>query len=244
MKKFIALIFALVLCIALALPVFAQNATLLIDDANLLTSSEEAELSSYLQNKSASAKADIVVLTVDSIGALSPEKFAQDYYIDNDYGYGEDYDGVLLLISMANRDVYVLTCGKAEEKVNESSVRKTITSDLSAGKYFSAFKTFADEIEDEMTAPPVSFVWIPLSLAIGFVVALIISSSMKSSMKSVRFQSNAASYVRNNSLEINQSQDRFLYMHIDRVPKPKQQSSGSTRSGGSGHSFGGSGGKF
>lgn len=254
MKKIIILLISAVLCLCMVIPVFAEeeltvasyDAPLLVDDADLLTDDQEESLLAYLQEKSDAANADIVIYTMNALTDATPEEQAQNLYIANNYGRGETYDGAMLLIAMESRDVYVLTCGSVEERINESSVRSTVTPDLSDGYFYSAFQSFASEIERGMNAPLVSFTWIPISLGIGFLISLIITSSMKSTMKSVAMKSDATGYVRSNSLVINQSQDRFLYMHLDRVPRPKQTTSsgGGYRGGGGSHSFGGSGGKF
>ena len=52
----------------------------LVDEADLLTPAEEAELVAKLDSISKRQQFDIVVLTVNSIGGKSPDAFADDYY--------------------------------------------------------------------------------------------------------------------------------------------------------------------
>ncbi|MCQ2419021.1 MAG: TPM domain-containing protein [Clostridia bacterium] len=239
MKRLFLLLLSVLLCLSLAAPVFATEPDdaydnqLLIDDADLFSDSEEKELNDYLYQMSRSANAEFVVLTVDSIGSVSADDFANEYYDDHDYGYGEDRDGVILLIAMESRDVCVSTNGNTYNRIKPQKIRNKITPYLSDGDYYYAVEKYAALCEEKMTAPLVSFRCIPISLLIGFLISLIITSAMKGSMKSVTKQFNATSYVRDQSMQLSQSQDTFLYMHLDRVPKPTQ----SSNSGGGGRSF-------
>ena len=70
-----------------------------------------------------------------------------------------------------------------------------------------------------------------ICLGIGFVIALIATGIMKGQLKSVRSQSAAAEYVKQDSLNVTESHDLFLYRNITRRPKPKSNNSGSGRSG-------------
>ena len=71
MKKILT-VFLLVLsiCVLSLNPAFATAAPRLVDDADLLTSSEESELLSLLNEISERQKMDIVVVTVDSLGGI------------------------------------------------------------------------------------------------------------------------------------------------------------------------------
>ena len=84
-----------------------------------------------------------------------------------------------------------------------------------------------------------------LSLIVGLVLALIITGTMRSKLKTVRHQKTANSYVRNDSMKVTVAKDYFLYRTVTRVPKPKDnggRSGGGISGGGGGHR--GSSGKF
>ena len=91
--------------------------------------------------------------------------------------------------------------------------------------------------------------WIPGALLVGIVIALISCSVMKSSMKTVRSNDSAASYVKGGSLNLTERRDVFLYANVARVPKPKDDNNnhggmgggGGVSFGSSGHSHGGGG---
>ena len=62
-----------------------------------------------------------------------------------------------------------------------------------------------------------------------------------------RFQAAASNYIKDNSLNINERRDLFLYNTVTRTAKPKNDDSGggsSTHTSSSGTTHGGGGGKF
>ena len=137
MKKYLSFVFTVILLALTAFSCFAADGRppLVVDNANLLTSSEEYSLESYLSGVSDRLGVNIVVVTENSIGSKTPTEYADDYFDYN--GYGEN--GALLLISMADRDWYVSTKGTCIEKVNYRTVERRILSDLIGGDYYSAF---------------------------------------------------------------------------------------------------------
>ena len=81
----------------------------------------------------------------------------------------------------------------------------------------------------------------------GFVIANIFVGSMKKKLKSVRSQAAASSYVREDSLNITDSRDIYLYATVTRTAKPDDSSSSggsSTHTSSSGATHGGGGGSF
>lgn len=61
----------------------------LVDDADILTDSEEKELNQQLDTVSEEQECDVIIVTVDSLNGKTVEEYADDYYDDNGYGYGE-----------------------------------------------------------------------------------------------------------------------------------------------------------
>ncbi|MBR6014922.1 MAG: TPM domain-containing protein [Firmicutes bacterium] len=59
---------------------------------------------------------DVVVWVVSSVGDQNYRDYSDDAFDYNNYGYGDDYDGVFLLICMDpdNRGLWISTCGDAE----------------------------------------------------------------------------------------------------------------------------------
>ena len=60
-----------------------------------------------------------------------------------------------------------------------------------------------------------------IAILIGFIIALIVVLIMKSQLKSVRMNNEAAYYVKQGGLELSSRHDIFLYKQVTRTAKPK-----------------------
>lgn len=269
MKKRISVILAvIVLCLGTALPVFAaadgfaDKYYRVIDMADLLTESEETALIEMLDEISLRQNMDVIVATTDDLEGYSVGIYADLLYDQCLFGYGDNKDGLMLLISMEEHDWYITTCGYGIIAFTDAGIEyigNQIKSDLSDGDYVAAFMNYAGLCDDFITqarsgepydngnlpSKPLSLIWIPAALVIGFVIAKIIVGNMKSELKTVHAQKTANSYVKNGSMSITESRDLFLYRTVTKTEKPKNNSSGSsTHSSSSGTKHGGGGGKF
>ena len=120
MKKRIAAFFLIIfLCFTVSAAAYAQeesnidsgNGLRLADMADLLQESEEKALLALLDEMSERQQLDIVVVTANTLNGKTPMEYADDFYDYNDYGFGAQKDGVLLLVSMEDRDWWISTTG-------------------------------------------------------------------------------------------------------------------------------------
>ena len=221
-----------------------------VDNAGILSSSEESSLSDILDEISDRQKCDVAVVTVTDTNGKSIMDYADDYYDYN--GYADD--GVMLIICMdgvaGERSGWITTKGKGVNYLTDydiDDIGYTISSYLSNGNYYDAFVRFADLTDEYVTENkrinPVVYL---LSAMVGIVVALIGTGAMKKKLKSVNQQYSAMSYVRNNSLDLRQANELYLYSNVTRTAKPKDSEGGrsSTHTSSSGSSHGGGGFRF
>lgn len=149
-------ILTLLLCLAFCLLPTAAEPTLprLVDDAGLLNSDEAADLLAQLDEISARQACDVVIVTVDSLGGKNVTAYADDTFDNNGFGQGSDYSGILFLISMAEREWAISTCGTAIAvftDARQDSLIDAIIDDLSAGRYYAAFSAFAGHCDSYLT---------------------------------------------------------------------------------------------
>ena len=184
--------------------------------------------------------------------------FADDYYDYNGYAP----DGILLLVSMEERDRWISTTGYGITALTDAGIEyigEEVVYYLSDGYYAQAFSTFAQLCDQFITqaktgAPydlgnmpkvPFSPVFsLVIAVAAGLIIAAIATGVMKSQLKSVRFQATADNYVTPGSMQLTRSNDIFLYSHLDKREKPRDNGGSSTHTSSSGRSHGGGGGKF
>ena len=244
MKKIFAFFLILLLCVSLPLAVSAaENNSFVIDDADLLTTAEESALESRLEEISKAYNAQVVVVTVNHTGKLDIDDYIEEAYDAGGFGYGTNKDGVMLLVSIGSREYRVLCNGFADDAIDIDTICDTFVDDLSDGNYADAFHRFAEECDYYLNGYLNGFPFdvegsLVTSLIIGLIIGLIVVFVMKGQLNSVRPQNRANAYVRPGSMHLTQKGDFFLYRTITRTPKPKSNSSGSSRSGG-GRSVGG-----
>lgn len=261
-KKSLALLLTLVLCLAFACTAFAAPSRL-VDDADLLTPDEEASLLGVLDEISTRQGMDVVVVTTPSLnGAASSVEFADDYYDYNGYAN----DGILLLVSMEERDWCMSTKGYGITAFTDAGldyIAEEVLYFLSDGYYVLAFDTFASQCDrfitqaktgqpfdvDNMPKEPFSpFFTLLTSLVPGFIIAFIATAIMKGKLKSVHHRQEAADYMKRGSLQLSVSRDLYLYSTVTRQkkeqPKPSGSGGSTTHRSSSGATHGGRSGKF
>ena len=244
-RKIICLFLCLLLCVAIAVPAFAaENTDFLYDEADLLTASEESSLIKKLASVSTKYEAQIIVVTIASMDGGDIDDFADYLYDTLGFGYGENHDGVLILVCMDPREYRILSNGFAGVAIDSDDISKIsdeIVSNLSDGDYAGAFDEFADECAYYLDGHINGFPFnagksLAISLIVGVVIGLIVVFVLKGQLKSVRSQSRAQEYVKDGSMRVNLSNDMFLYRNVTRT---KKQSSSSSSSGGTARSTGG-----
>ena len=223
---------------------------LVVDNADVLTDAEEAELTAKLKELGDKYDMDTAILTVDSYEGKTDSAYADDYYIEMGYGRGENKDGFVLVFNTGKEDgtrnVYLATHGSAIEYITDFEIDviyEMVISDLEKGEYVAAFETFIGEADSAIN-PSTPVYYIPLSIVIGFAIAFLIMKIQASKLKTVRKQADATSYVGN--VQLTYQYDNFMYSDISRIKRSSDSSTGgsSTHKSSSGDTFGGKGGNF
>jgi uncharacterized protein len=246
MKKILSIALALLTFLLIATPVFATDAVfpLVTDDANLLTDEQESAITQRLQTLSDTYKVNVYIVTVRSIDTYSMDRYVENYYDSRGLGYGENRDGVLLLVSMRDREYRILSNGLGADAISMSdidSIGDTIAPYLTEKRYNTAFNTFIDEceyeIDGEINGFPFDYTLTTfIAVVLGLLIAAIVTGVMRGQLKSVRPRAEATEYAKQGSLRITKANEFFLYRTVSRRRRP-QSSSGS--GGGSRRNVGG-----
>jgi len=232
-----------------------------VDNADLLTDDEEADLRARIGEFTAEHGMDFVIVTVDGTGADSITEFADDFYDYNGYGVGPENDGALFALDMGERDWWLSTTGSAISAYTDygiESIGEEVVPYLSDGDYYNGFVRlidvccdYADSFEEgspvddyggyndgngsgyvvERSERPFSIVPYLICLGVGLIAALVVTSGMKAKMKTAVAQKRASQYMLRDSLDMLASEDTFLYTHTSRTARNTDSGS---RSGGSG----------
>ena len=255
MKKIICIIFSAVLICLSVLPVLGaeipeNSRKYVVDNADVLTASQEDELNKKLLSFREENKLDIVIVTAKGISPDRRMDYADDFFDYNGYGYGNKKDGVLLLINIpengtfSENNAWISTHGKGINYLNDEEISRfgqEAAPMLKRGDFVGAFNFFQEYVKAEISASnkkTVIFI-IVFALIAATAVAFIYTGSLRKKLKTVENACEADEYVKNDSLKITRSYDHFLYSNVTKVKKVKADTSTHTSSSGETHGGGG-----
>ena len=257
MKKITIFVFILIAILFCSVPALGVK-NYVIDNANLLTNSIENRINNEINNFKSTHNADIVIVTTTTLDGKTPRAYADDFYDFNGY----DKNGVLLLISLEDRNIYISTSGSGINAFTDYGINKAldeIAFYLSESNYESGINQFIktaneyftlaengtpfDKDFEQIDSKEIIFIFI-IIWVVSFIIALIIVSNMKSKLISIRSKSNANDYIQNEDIDLINSKDIFLYRNITRTRIPQNDGGSSIHRGSSGRTHGGGGRRF
>ncbi len=265
MKKITTIFCTLFIIAFCSFPTFAAEKLNVIDNANILTSTEEEKLTKTINDISKQYKLDIVILTENSIGLSTAKMHCENYYNNNNYGVGDNKDGMILLINMnnnqiGNRDCYIATKGYVKTAIDDNyginytldKIIPLLKDDKYTDGFNKALSISKDFLKQYESGEPYSssnkvgydVIKICIVLAISLAVSLTTVLIMKSKHNNVHFQSHANEYIEKGSFKLTSRQDSYLYSTVTKVPIPKSSNNNTASSSSSGGGFGGGGRKF
>jgi len=128
------------------------------DKAHLLTKSEESRISDLAEDLSNRKQINVVVVTTDDKGSLyaqddsGSESFAADKYVElTNFKSFKDNSGVLILIDMENRYVYIYTYATAHAAITNSEcveMTDSVVPALKNEQYSQALESLIAQISD------------------------------------------------------------------------------------------------
>lgn len=231
------------------------------DDAGLLSDQEEDALESQCTQVFQKYDTGIYIVTTPDFGGGDIKEWQREVFSEYDLGAGSDGSGVMLAVSMAERDWGLVGFGAAQEAFTtygRERLAEKILDDLSDGDFYGAFSRYISIADDYLLAAQEGSPYsekhrygegfrIPLIIGVSFLLSLGVSvcvvMSWKKGMNTRVRQNGAMDYLKSGSFYLSEQSDLFLYHTVSRTRKPQENSSGS--SGGGMHSdSSGTSGKF
>ena len=244
-----------------------------VDLAGVIPADRLRSLNDLADETSESCRCDVAVVFVQSLEGKYVVDYADDFYDYQGYGYGADDDGILLLVSVGEREFAETTygygktaftdygvahyleprftpflgeddwAGAAEQFIRDAGV---LLRQAREGRPYDNYRPEPVRRSFRETAPAAALI----SAVIGFFTGGIPTGAMKRQMKTVEKEYGAANYARG-GLNLRARDDRFLYANVSKSAIPRQSEYRSGGGGGSsvhfsssGRSHGGSHGKF
>lgn len=237
-----------------------------VDLAGVLDAQTLSDLNEMADGVSQTYECDVAVAFVESLGGKYVVDYADDFYDYNGYGYGANDDGILLLVSVGDREFadptygYAITAftdyglqnyleprftgylgrddwaGAARQFISDAG---ELLRQARAGTPYDHYASASAPSPERSTGQKVGFAAV-ISAVIGFFSGGIPTGSMKRSMKSVEKNYGAANYARG-GLNLRRREDRFLYTNVHKTPIPRESEHRSSGGGGSSVHFSSSG---
>lgn len=236
------------------------------DFAELLTPSEEEQIYNHIKKFINKTDLDLAVVTINDNNKFSAMEYADDFYDYNDFGTDLEYSGVLFLVDMDTREIYMSTTGKAISMYSDYRIDMmldAIYQDFSNENYFNGITKFVTILENYDTIGLPSnkdskyaigingevYRKFPWFIVFGFpiVITAIVIGIMIYKNKIVRVATSSREYLDKDSLKIKIVSDRLISTNTVAIPISTSSSGSggsSHHSGSSGRSHGGGGHRF
>lgn len=233
--------------------------SLVKDDCGLLSNTELSELQGRASQISSDYNCGLYIYVVKNMDdfaydyevyndAFGIEAFAQYLFLNELKGLGSSGDGILLVMSMKERDYDIMAHGNlgnyAFTDYGKDKLADSFLDYFADEEWYRGFSAYLNKVDRFLQAAaegnPVDIgsgrikehnlpVSIAAGLIFGLIVALISCLTMKSSMKSVRLARVASNFIAQDGVKIPIQKDFFTHNTLVRTPL---QTSSSTGGGG------------
>ena len=234
----------------------ARQLDRVVDRAGVIDSESLSRLNAQADSVSEQYQCDVAVAFVPSLEGKYVVDYADDFYDYNGYGYGVNDDGILLLVSVGDREFAETTYGYGKTAFTDYGMTHYLEPRFTpylgendwagaAGQFiadagvllkqaregnpydYEAPQYVAPEKKSLKEAAPLSAL---ISAVVGFFSGGIPTAAMKRKMKTVEKEYGAANYAVG-GLNLRARDDRFLYANVSKTPIPRETEH---RSGGGG----------
>lgn len=258
-RKWLVCLWVMALILTLTVNVSASDDIFVFDEADLLTQTEELELAATAADLSYNHGCGVYIVTMWDYNTYGSDVLnaAENFFLTRDLGIGNDGSGVLLLLSMAERDYALIAHGSigngAFTDYGKDVLSEQFLDDFSGDDWYAGFSDYVsysgEFLERFRQGTPVDVnqdsgsdlgLALVMILVIPVAIAGVVCGIMVSSMKTARKKTHADDY--NRGVQINGRHDRFLTRTVVRQRIENSSSSGGTTVGSRG--FSGRSGKF
>lgn len=233
------------------------------EETPLVSPDEAVSISELAKQVSNRHNCEVYILVVDDFttsGKSDIYDFAQDVYGRQGLGYGSDHCGVMLTLSMEDRDYNILAHGDyanmAFTDYGKDVLSEVFLDDFRNGNWYQGFCDFINKSDEMMNmadegnpldVPPAKKAPVPVKVAGSAALASLFAlfsangqvNTLKRGMKSAKKATRATEYI--GSVQLHVKEDTFVNRIVTRTPIEK--SSGGKSSGGTTVNSGGYSGK-
>lgn len=236
----------------------ASENSRVFDQAGLFTQKEKSSMEEEISSMREEMDMDVVVVTTDDTSGKSAQEAAEDFYIEGNFGTGKEYSGVLFLIDMDNRELYIAPVGEMNRYLTDyrwNEILDRAYDEVSAGDYAAGAEAFLSSVREYYAAgipngqytvveKKLSIRWyevlLALAVAAGAAAGPCISVKNRYSMKKELRQSQNClmAYRADCSFRFADSSDNLINKTVTHVIIPRNNGGGGGPKSGGGSSAG------
>ena len=262
MKKLLTLLLAALLIAVLSVPALASGEpadmqaepsdTYVIDLYGLLSDSEAASLSAMAEDVSQRYGCSVHIGIIDDMrnyGHNDIEACAEDFFNSFRLGVGDERTGILLLLSMADRDYDIDAHGSfahyAFTDYGKTTISDRFLDNFRVNDWYGGFTDYirrcdellalaeaGEPVDIVVTSPEPNIAGgIAVTAVLSLLIAWLVCSILKSSMKSATLAADADTYMIPGGAAITYRDDRFTHITTQRTRIERSDD----RGGGGGH---------
>jgi uncharacterized protein len=216
------------------------------DYANLFTESEEKKLYEEINSFIQQNNMDMAVVTISDNPYYYARDYADDFYDYNEFGKNEKNDGVLFLIDMDTREMWISTTGAAINRLNDREIDRILDecyNQITNKKYFNCASEFIEYTGIYIKSSGSQMVFAPrfkktqvyAGVGGGVLVGIIYLLIGRSKHKLIQRQNQAHNYE--NKLKLTTNSDILVHHRVHRIYSPITESSSSSIGSGGGSSI-------
>lgn len=254
-KKLTSSILALMLALMLCVPAFAEaQLSYVTDGAGLLTAEEKEALEGDAQQLAEKYGFGVYIITVNDItqeiDAPDMETAAEQLYLTYELGEDQDQSGILLLLSMAERDWALFAFGfgnTAFTDYGKQYLSGHFLDDFGEDGWYDGLEDYQQvcgqmldsaldgapiDVDNVPDPPHARLYGVAACTVLGFLVAFIVMAILKRQLKSVAHGTQAEAFVAAGGLKLTQQHDQYIHTTESRVYDPPEQENRSSGGGG------------
>ena len=228
-KLFVSLLLCLVLLLSFSCLAFADSRAHVGDSAGLLSAAEYTELENMCAAVSDKYGCGVYIITVSDFRQYgnSVESAAEAIFKGTGMGVGDDGNGVMLLLSMEERD-YDLLADSFLSYFRQNDWFGGFKAYISSCEYFLQCNSEGQPIDVPAEEPLTFAEKLPFILLIPCVIAGIVCLIAKAGMKTAKRKTGAAEFVTPNSFYLRVRDDIFKYrtQSVERIQRSDNRPSG------------------
>lgn len=210
------------------------------DFAVLFSEEEINDLYNKIQTYIEKFNMDMVIVSINNNNKGTAQEYADDFYDYNYFGTNSSKDGILFLIDMDTRQIYISTTGKAIDKYNDNKIDSILDSSykyMTEKNYYKAAEVFIDKASSN-NIPWALIIILPFLTATIPVIIFVCKNKM------VKKATEANRYIDKDNIKIIKSNEAFITTNTIRTKIETPSTTSSTHTGSSGTSHGGGGRSF